>query len=187
MKIDDKKLLDILIQGSYLSQEDATKAIEYSKKHHVTAAEYLVMEDMVTKDLLGQAIAESFKMPYADLKTHMPGKEMVEKIPEALAKKHHLLLVKDEDKQVTVGTDNPEQKGLLSALKKVFPKQKITIAYTLGEYIDAAFVHYRKSLDTRFAKIIQKQDHIAPEIVDEIIKDAMIYHAPIIPSLKQYL
>lgn len=39
------------------------------------------------------------------------------------------------------------------------------------------FVYYNKSLDTRFSKIIQSEHRVAPEILEEILEDAVNYHA----------
>jgi type IV pilus assembly protein PilB len=47
----------------------------------------------------------------------------------------------------------------------------------VSDDIDNAFSHYRKSLATRFAKIIEGKERIAPEILDEIINDGLTHKA----------
>lgn len=47
----------------------------------------------------------------------------------------------------------------------------------MTEDIDKAFLHYQKTLDTRFSKIIESGQHVASEILQQIFEDAYIYQA----------
>ncbi|MBI5221911.1 MAG: Flp pilus assembly complex ATPase component TadA, partial [Candidatus Magasanikbacteria bacterium] len=202
--MEDQQLKEILLKGNYVSAEDLKKAEEYAKTHRASIVDHLTTEGLITKDLLGQALAESFGVPYADLNSHQPPAEQVLKISEEVAIKFRVVLFKEEEKQVTVTTDNPAglvtpptpsypkrgddaetpplkvrggAGGVMSELQKLFPNKKIIIAYSLPEDIEAAFIHYRKPLATRFAEIIKKQKLVAPSIIDEIVDDALSFRA----------
>lgn len=177
MNIDDTKLKEILFRGNYITEADIEKAEADAKAKHASLADYLLGKGLITKDLLGQAIAESFQVPYADLNSNQPSREQVLKIPEDIAKKFRAVLFSVDEKKTTVATDAPSARGLTVALKKIFPQRKITIAYGLSEDIDTIFSYYRKPLATRFTKILEKQKRVAPEILDEIFSDAFSYHA----------
>ncbi|MBT4277758.1 type II/IV secretion system protein [Candidatus Falkowbacteria bacterium] len=177
LNIDDKKIADILLKESYISEEDFKKGAEFAKNFHSTIVKYLLSEELINKDLLGQAIAESFKVSYSDLNTNIPAKEQVLKIPEALAKKYRAVLFTEEKNSVVIATDNLEQKNLKIGLKKIFKTKKIILSYSLPEDIDEIFIFYRKTLDTRFASIVKNQNKIAPEIITEIFQDALLYRA----------
>ncbi|MFZ2882501.1 MAG: hypothetical protein WA019_05495, partial [Candidatus Moraniibacteriota bacterium] len=154
----DKKVSvkDILIAENYVSVEDMEKAEKFSKENKTPISSYLLNEGLITKDLLGQAVAEFFKVEYSDLNSYLPGKEQVLEIPEEIAKKFKVVVFKKSDNSVVVATDNPTQKGLIEALKVIFPKQAITLTYSLIEDIENTFTHYRKTLETRFGKIIKE-------------------------------
>ncbi|MFZ2192697.1 MAG: GspE/PulE family protein [Candidatus Moraniibacteriota bacterium] len=175
----DKKVSvkDILIAENYVSVEDMEKAEKFSKENKTPISSYLLNEGLITKDLLGQAVAEFFKVEYSDLNSYLPGKEQVLEIPEEIAKKFKVVVFKKSDNSVVVATDNPTQKGLIEALKVIFPKQAITLTYSLIEDIENTFTHYRKTLETRFGKIIKEDGRVAPQIIDEIIEDALILNA----------
>jgi type II secretory ATPase GspE/PulE/Tfp pilus assembly ATPase PilB-like protein len=177
MKLDSKKIIDILARENYVEQEDLDKAKEYIKTHNVLITDYLLGEGIITKDLLGQAISESLEVVYADLNTHEPSKKQVLKIPENIAKKFRVVLFAEDKKTITVTSDDPKQVGLETKLQEIFPKQKIKITFSVTDDIDKAFGHYRKSLATRFAKIIEGKQRIAPEILDEIINDGLTHKA----------
>ena len=182
MKLDSKKIIDILVRANYIEQKDLDTAKEYIKTHNVLITDYLLSEEFITKDLLGQAIAESLGVVYADLNTHKPSKEQVLKIPEKLAKKLRVVLFAEDKDSMTVTSDDPKQDGLENKLQDIFPNKKIKITFSVSDDIDKSFNYYRKSLATRFARIIEERrkvnkSKIAPEIIGEIIKDVLDYKA----------
>ena len=173
----DKQIKDLLLDGGYITKEDFEKAEISAKENNSSVVKYLFSEDILNKDLFGQAVAEFYKIPYADLNSKKPSKEQVFKIPETIAKKFRVVLFEFTDKSIVVTTDNPKQEGLSVELKKIFPSRKIKIAYSLLEDIDEIFIYYRKTLVTRFSEIIKSKKRIAPEILDEIIDDALTFRA----------
>ncbi|MBU2259636.1 type II/IV secretion system protein [Patescibacteria group bacterium] len=50
---------------------------------------------------------------------------------------------------------------------------KITFVFSPESSIEGAFFHYQKPLATRFQKIIEAQKKVAPEILEEILDDAI--------------
>jgi len=131
----------------------------------------------LTNDLLGQALAEYYKIPYFDLNTHEVNSVQVLKSPEELAVKYNILFLMENKDQILLATDDPTQTEMLEALKKTFPGKKILFAFSLSEDIKSKLVFYRKTLETRFATILKEKNRVAPELVDEIIKDAIFYRA----------
>ncbi len=190
MNVYDEKIIEILLKGNFIVEEDGKKAAEFAKTHRSTATTYFLNENLLTRDLIGQAIAEYFGVPYADLNSHPAPREQAIKIPQETAKKYRAVLFSEDDNNVVVTTDSPKQEGLESALKGIFPKQKITIAFSLPEDVESNFSHYREELATRFVKIAKEQKKVAPEIIDEVLDDALVYKASDIhfePQEKQVL
>ena len=178
MNESDQKIIDILLREHYVTEEDMKKAQNLDKKQDVPITDFLISEGLINSDLLGQAVAESMHLPYADLNANLPSRTQVLKIPEEVAKKYRVVLFFEEEKDVTITTDTPAgEKEFVPVLKALFNGKKITVGYSLSDDIDSAFVHYRKGLDTRFAKIITEKKRVAPEIIDEIIADALVYRA----------
>lgn len=167
----------ILVDGDYVAAEEMQKAQKSAKDERLSLADYLLDTGMITKDLLGQAIAEHFGVAYADLNSDPPERETVLKIPEDIAYKHKAVLFKEGKEENVIATDNPGQPDLQASLATLFPLKKIKIAYSLTGDIESVFIHYRKTLETRFSGILAKKGKIAPEIIDEIIQDALLYRA----------
>ncbi|MDO8493393.1 MAG: GspE/PulE family protein [bacterium] len=178
---DNTNIKNALLSGGYVSKEDMAKTEEFSKKHKISIVEYLLYNELITKDILGQATAEAFKVHYADLNTYQPSREQISKIPEEIAKKYRVVLFEEKAKEVVITTDNPAEPKLASELKKlladIIQSKKIVLAYSLTEDIEEAFINYRKALETRFVSIIKSEKRVAPEIIEEIIQDAILYRA----------
>jgi type IV pilus assembly protein PilB len=165
------KIKAILLKESYISEEDSAAA-EAVAQDSAGYIQQLIRQEVLTKMLLGQALAEAYKLPFADLSTDILIKDNVLSIPEEIARAMRIVVVSNDENGVLLATDQPENIEP-PKIKKLFPKQKVRLAYTLPEYIDAAFELYERPLETRFSDIIKTSERIAPDIVDEIIRDAL--------------
>ena len=155
MKLDDKKIKEILIQESYLTAEDVKGAEKGSKDKRMSFTEYLTVNKMITPDLIGQAVAEFYQVPYADLNSSMPSREQILKVPEDVGRKCSAILFEENEKEVIVATDDPSQKQLATKFQPFVEDKKIIIAYSNPEDIQAALAYYQKALETRFVQIIK--------------------------------
>ncbi|MDA3802539.1 MAG: GspE/PulE family protein [Patescibacteria group bacterium] len=175
MKLSDKELADGLVAGSYLEESQAEEALKSAKAEKVSLYEYLIESNLLTNDLIGQGIAELYKIPYADLNSIVPSREQVLQIPENLAREKRLVVFKEDENSVTITSDQKDMKESEDMLKSLFPGKEINFAFSLSADIDNILLHYRKALETRFSKIIAQQKRVAPEIIDEILADAVNY------------
>jgi type II secretory ATPase GspE/PulE/Tfp pilus assembly ATPase PilB-like protein len=175
---EDGQLLAILTQGNYVSAEDAKKAEAFAKEHRGSAVDYLLSEDLLTKDLVGQAVAEHLKVPFADLNSRRPSAELAKVLPDDVAIEHRLIPYNDSGKVLTIATDDIEgSQSIVKEIAKQIKNRQIQIAYAPTDDINDALSLYRKKLDTRFSKIIESTKRVAPEVITEIIEDALAFRA----------
>jgi len=165
----------ILLKENYISEADS-KAAEAASHDSAGYIDYLIREELLSKNLLGQALAEAYHVPYADLEQTPPSKESATLIPEELARASRVVFVKANDSVAAIASDAPQNVDA-HALQPLFKGKKIRLAYALPEQIETSFTLYQKPLATRFSQIVATGKRIAPEIVDEIIKDALTYRA----------
>jgi len=165
-------LKKLLLKESYISEADS-KAAELGAKTGADYVAHLIQEQLLTKNLLGQALAESYALPFVDLGAHAPDKTDIH-LPENIARDNRVIIVRVQDDTVLLATDRPDlvkNKDVLAAL----PGKRAKLAYTLPEYVEENLSTAAQPLDTRFSKIIEQGTRVAPEIVDEIIKDALLF------------
>lgn len=168
------KIQEILVSESYVSADDMAKAVEFAKSHHSDVVDYLIAAELIDKNTLAQAIGEFYKMPFVDLRDSKPTKEMVLKTPKDIAEKYRIVLFSKTD-VAQYATDTPASKELISDIALLLKKRRIVLHYAEKNEIDAALALYKNSLETRFSQIIEERQHVAPEILEEIINDALLY------------
>jgi len=175
--IDDKKLIEILKRENYVAADELEKAAKFVAAHKTPLDEYLLTAGLVTNDLLGQAVAESFGVEYADLDARPPTQELLRRTPASFSKQYRAIVFDEEHDQVLIATDHVRNEKLAKAAASLFPKKKVKIAYALSSSIDAILIGFRKPLNTRTVQIIKSGERVAPEIIDAIIDDALAYRA----------
>ena len=174
--LDENAIRQILYENHHVEVAELKKAEEYSKTHHVPILDYLYDQNLITKDMLGQIIAQSFGIAFADLEKWPPSREHISLIPSELGERYRAVVFGIDDTKVMVATDQPQHPELMNALQHVFAGKEVQIMYGLSDDLDSLMVYYRKPLATRFSAIIQQQKRVAPEILDEIIQDALAFH-----------
>ena len=172
---DDHIIREVLLAHDYVTPEEMEKAEKFAEVHHTTVLDYLMMERLISKPLLGQALAEHYGIAYASFAGYKPPKELILQLDENVARQWHIILYKEQDNEYQIATDHPETPDLLPALTAQFPDKKITIVYAIHDDIEESYLHYRKPLETRFSKIIEQSQRVAPDIIEEILEDAAAY------------
>lgn len=166
-----------LLEGGYVSKEDFELALDYSKKNNRDIFDYFQSNQIITDDLFGQAMAEYYKVDYADLNSHIPSMESIKRLPEQISKKYRAVFFSLKDGEIVIATDNPVDQEMQQIIKKGFNTDKIKFAYSLTKDIDDVLNKYRKPLNSRFNKIVKEGEKVAPEIIDEIINDSLMFKA----------
>lgn len=165
-----------LLKGSYISEEDNKAAEAAANNSSEGYIDYLVRSQLLDRTLLIKALAEGYNLPYMDLQKHPVTKEQITAIPEDFARSNHVVFVASNGNNVAVACYTPQQLNR-QALDALLPGKKVYLYYAAPEQIVAAYTLYERPLETRFSEIITSGKRVAPEIVDEIIKDALSYHA----------
>jgi len=177
MPVSEEKFIEELIRLGFVKQENMKTAIKEAKANKSTITDYLLSKRLITKEQLGQAIANLFGVHYLEFSNRDVSQEQEKKIPEKIAQQYRIALFAEDDKTAVIVTDNPEQKGLADALKSIYKDKKIEIAFSFPEDIETSLVRSKKSLETKFGKIIASNIRVAPEIVTLMIEDALAHKA----------
>lgn len=168
------------IKDAMLAQNKITpkqlETIEHiTELHSINFIDYLISQNIVDKDFIGQTVANYYKVSYIDLENNQPPKDLVLKIPKNITTENRVIFYYLDKSRAVFVTDEPNQTGLKEKLAEYTHGLPLTIAYSLSDDVDVILAHYRKPLVTRFNQIIQEQERVAPEIIDEILKDAIVF------------
>ena len=177
----EEQIKEVLLAGDYVSADDLKKAELSPQAKKGSVLDYFIEQGLITGDLFGQAVAEYFGVAYADLNSFFPSREQIYRISEETSKKYRVVFFSEDEEKIVLATDVLRPKEAVEEIAKeladIFGGKKISLAFSLTEDIEKAFVFYRKALETRFAKIIEQKEKVAPEIVTEIFNDAFAFQA----------
>lgn len=171
--LDDQQLGKILLQESYISEDDLDSALELVNRSAKSLMKTLYDLGFLNDSVLGSAMAEFYKVPHIDLDIQRPDVEDVLELPEEVAREFRVVVVKKDGHEVVFATDNPQADGLEAALKKVFASHKIVMNFSLPSDIDKILLYYRPSVTELVANIIEEDDDVAPRVLDVIFEEAI--------------
>lgn len=167
---DNATVRAILSKGSYLTQKDLDAGEKTAIETRAGLLEALLNQGALTRELWGQAVAESLSVPFIDLARYALSREQLQVIPEKIARAYRVVLAKSAPKTVLLASDDPLQQGLGDAVLQFFSK-RITIGFALPEDIDSALDRYRADVKNAFAECL-KNTRGAPELLAELFSES---------------
>jgi type IV pilus assembly protein PilB len=117
MPIKDADLGKILVDNSYVSQEELDKALKHAKERDVTLKNVLVEDGLLTQELFESALAEHYKLQFLDINANPPSPQSVAALPEEIAREYASVCVQWDGKTATVATSDPGNPSLEEALR----------------------------------------------------------------------
>lgn len=118
MALTDAELKKLLLDLSYVSEEDIKTAETQAKAHGVPLKESLRELDLLSQDLYESAIAEFYHLKYYDVGEKPPSPELVTMLPEDIARTYYVLVVAREKDKVIIATSDPSNKLLEEAVRE---------------------------------------------------------------------
>jgi type IV pilus assembly protein PilB len=176
MNFNKDKIIEILVSEAYLSKEDVDEAKKAVGDSSEEVLNHLVKLELIDDGVIGQAVAEFFGVGFADIAQIQPTPDVVTLLSEDIARNFKVILFKVTDNTWHLAAIDPNNEELHKAVAD-FRKGKVKYYFAFEEAINEELQSYKKPLDTRFSKIISSAGRVAPELLDEIIGDAVSFHA----------
>src|SRR3990167_7772322 len=126
--LSDDLVKKILVEGRYVAPDVISKAEAFIGTHHISFLDYILVQNIVTREVLGKAVAKYYGLPFADLEVFQPSKERISMIPADIGQTYRCVVFKIDNQAVTVATDNPQRPGLTEILSTVFPSRAVKLA-----------------------------------------------------------
>lgn len=153
--LNNKKLQEILVKPGYVKDPDFNACLQEAKNKKVSLEQVLV-ENGIIKDLyLGQLIAENIKFPFINLSKTDIKDEVLQIIPELVAKKQLIIAFAKDKDGLHVAMENPDDLQLRHFLTKK-NGEKIVPYYATPTDIAKALKQYHKELKEEFSDIVLK-------------------------------
>lgn len=194
MQVENIQLKAFLLDSNLLEGKIIEDNFKEASKSNKRLGDLLVEKKLITEIELRKLYAYILGIPYVDLEKESIRAEVLQTIPEPIAKKYSIVAFEKDGKNLKVAMKNPDDLQTIDFIRKK-TGLKIVPCLTNDESIVAILKQYEKSLKAEFSDIIDKnsaeiaiesddndlekiaQDLPIIRIVDTLIKHAILQSA----------
>lgn len=155
LHIPEQELKKTLISSGFISEEEFDKASAKARQKAQTIESVLIEENYLSQEYLAKILAEYFKVPFMDLTGFEAKQELLDLIPENIAKSHKVLAVDFDKKSISLAMEDPGDLKTIQFMEKKFGK-KISPVLVMHDDLKEALSFYKKSITKEFDKIISE-------------------------------
>lgn len=191
MNVQPRQLREFLVDADLVKPEVFDELAKKAKKRKKKIGDVLVEKKIISEEKLRKMYAYILGIPFVDLEKEIIPKDILQIIPEAIAKKNNIVSFKKDSKELRVAMLDPDDIQIIDFIKKK-TGLKISPCFTSKASIATVLKQYKKSLQAEFGDIINKnvdkisdredlekiaQDLPIIKIVDTLIKHAILQSA----------
>ncbi|MGB0757364.1 MAG: GspE/PulE family protein [Patescibacteria group bacterium] len=170
MPLNNQTIKDILVRQNYITAEDAEAAERHAAEQGGSIDSYLLSNNIISKQLLGQAIAEHFGVKYQNLEKQKVDDDIFFKVPEIVARNQHVAAIEHKGDVIKVVTSDPENINTQYALEKVFGVP-VDVHYTGDDDLEELLRKYQTDIRSEIEKLDAAWENGDDDIRDETIID----------------
>lgn len=150
-----QQLRDILINSGFITPEEFDEAVTTARELERAISDILIFRGLISEQALGQLIAESLKAPYISLKSKSIPLDLLQTIPENLARVHRMIPFEKKENKLLVAFENPHDFESLEIARR-FTNLEIEVFYILPADLTQALTQYKKGIKDVFATILSE-------------------------------
>jgi len=149
-----EKLVEYLIKGDFITQEQALDFQKLAEIRQISFEEVLLEKEIFTDEQLGQVISDIHQWKFVNLPQEVIDKQILNLIPAEVAKAQNIIAFGRNGDRIKVAMGNPDDSTLVHLLQKTFGRP-VTIYFSTPQAIKKSLYHYQKEIKDRFAKLIE--------------------------------
>ncbi len=174
-----ERLIDCLIKSKKIKEEDLDRYLELQKKSSLPLKDFLIKEGIVSEAELISLISSSLYIPRIDLSRFKLSSEVLEIIPERVARQHLLIPISKIGNTITIATSDPLNILALDDLKALTGYFIQSVIASEDQILEAIEKFYHKEkrfeeLESLKEVLIEEQTLKIGELVEESKKPPVI-------------
>ena len=191
MFVDNERLKSFLLDSGMVKEDVIDQEMKESQKTGKRLGDLLAEKKILDSNQVRQLYSYILGIPFVNLEKEPIPKEILQIIPEPIAKKYKIVAFKKTNRELKVAMLNPEDIQTIDFIRKK-TGLKISPCITTEDGIANAIKQYEQSLKAEFGDIIEKssgaiagkgdlekaaQDLPVIRIVDTLLKHAILQDA----------
>ena len=133
---------DLLLKNGVISLDQLTEAEEVAKTTNADVGDVLVQMEYATPEEVAEALAKHHKIPYVDLRSAQISDEVVELVPESVARENTVLPFSEEDGALRILIADPFDLETIEKLRFILNRKIETALASKGAIIGAINRYY---------------------------------------------
>lgn len=185
MQVEDSQIRAFILDAGLTTQEKLDQAEKKAKETNEELAQVLVKDKIISPEQLIKLEAYILGIPFVDLEKETIPEEILQIIPEPIARRHNIIAFRKKGKELEVAMLNPADLQTIEFIKKK-SDLKILPRLTNSASIKNALKQYQKSLEAEFGELIKEESKIVtlPEKEGEESKEELEKAAEQMPIIK---
>jgi len=175
----------IILQGKFIPKEQLEEAWEKVKTGNVDFGQYLVEKNLISENILYEALANYFGVPFIDLRRQTIRKDILTLIPEPIIQNHQIVAYEKNEKELKIACLDPQDLEIFEFLKKK-TNLALKISLTTPTSIKEAITQYHKGISAEFKQISKGEEAkaVTPKELKQLAEDLPIVR--IVDTLLEY-
>lgn len=171
MHIENTQLRDFIKDSGIVKEEELKASFAQAEKEEKKLGEVLLSKKLIDETKLRKLYAYILGVPFVDIAKEIIPSEVLQIVPEPIAKKYKIVAFKKNGQELKVAMINPEDIQTIDFIRKK-TGLKIISCLTTEESIEVVLKQYSKSLKAEFGDIISKNsDEVAHRGIKESLKE----------------
>ena len=136
-----KTVGEILVDKSWVNEDQVKKGLDYSNANHCKIGEALVNLSFATQEQITRALAIHFQLPFANLSKHEIPQTLIERVPKDVALEHKIVPVAQKGRTLIIAMSDPLDFFTLDNLKFIL-NTEVDCALATPESVEEALDEY---------------------------------------------
>ncbi|MBU1088825.1 Flp pilus assembly complex ATPase component TadA [Patescibacteria group bacterium] len=183
MKKYEETLYEILKKNKFLSSQDLEEAYKASKDLDRSLADTLVFRGLLSEEVLTRLVAESLNLPYVPLKNYLIPDEILDLIPENLARRYRMIPFEKTDKGLSLAMEDPQNFEALETAKRQVDLP-VSVFFTSPADLARALNQYKRDIKKKFKDIITQNIKKAGSVTEKDTVEKLLKVATNLPVVK---
>lgn len=153
MRIENEQLFDFIRDSGMVKIKDLEGALKEAQKNNKKLGDILLQKKIIGEVDLRKIYAYILGIPFVDLTKEIVPQEVLQIIPEPIAKKYKIIAFEKNGRELKIAMLNPEDIQTVDFIRKK-TGLKIITCLASKESIENILKYYEKSLKAEFGEII---------------------------------
>jgi len=163
--ISDKNLKNFLLESEIIAPDILDQAEKESLGNKQKLGDLLVFKGLLQEEQLRKAYAYLLGIPFVNLENQFVPKEILNIIPEPIARKHNIVAFEKDGRKIKVAMLDPEDLQTIDFIRKK-TQSKILPCLTSEKSITHLLTQYQKSLKAEFGDLISENVKFASALAE---------------------